>query len=72
MDTSTPETHPHGGDDAILDYLTEQADTRERLENNPGALIEPPWVDLRNLMGDLLPGSLHVVAAETSVGRRSI
>ncbi|MFA5636972.1 MAG: replicative DNA helicase [Anaerovoracaceae bacterium] len=69
VDTSTPETHLHGGDDAILDYLTEQADTRERLENNPGALIEPPWVDLRNLMGDLLPGSLHVVAAETSVGK---
>ena len=42
VDTSTPETHLRGGDDAIERYLTEQADMQARLAENPDGLIEPP------------------------------
>jgi replicative DNA helicase len=62
-------SHMTGNDEALLAYVTAQNETEHRLRDNPDALIEVPWVDLGRLLGDLVPGFLHIVAAESSVGK---
>jgi replicative DNA helicase len=62
-------SHMRGDDGALLAYITAQSDTAHRLEDDPNALIEVPWADLAHLLGDLVPGFIHVVAAESSVGK---
>ena len=62
-------SHLVGDAEALVEYLTAQSETARRLEENPDALIEVPWADLGRLLGDLVPGFIHVVAAESSVGK---
>lgn len=62
-------SHLYGCDNALLEYLTQQQERHERLERDPNTLVVTGLTDLDAILGDLLPGYLHVVAARSSVGK---
>lgn len=56
-------------DDALMRYLETQSATAHRLQEDPEALIRVPWDGLDQILGDLVPGFTHVIAAESSIGK---
>jgi replicative DNA helicase len=62
-------SHVYGTENTLLGYLTLQQERAERLNRDPEALLITGFPDLDNILGDLLPGYLHVIVARSSVGK---
>lgn len=58
-------SHLYGGSD----YLLTQQQRRERLAQDPNSLILTGIRGLDKILGDLAPGTAHVIAAKSSVGK---
>jgi len=66
---STDTSHLYGDDQQIVDYLNNQKRRAELLAKNPEAFVKTGFADLDRILGRILPGQLHVVAARPSVGK---
>lgn len=62
-------THTYGSENTLLSYITGQQERADRLLRDPDALLVTGLGDLDKMLGDLVPGYLHVVAARSSVGK---
>lgn len=62
-------THVYGSDSTLLSYLTMQQERSERLNRDPQAQMIVGLNDLDHIIGELMPGYLHVVAARSSIGK---
>lgn len=69
MERSDAHSHLYGGADALDGYMANQDRRRELLERDPDALIRTHLLDIDRLIGDMQPGQLVVVGANTSVGK---
>ena len=69
VDVQGKASHLYGTDDALMDYLTGQQERADRLARNPNAQIKTGLPGLDYLLGDLPGGTIHLVAAKTSVGK---
>lgn len=67
--TTTPSSHLYGGDDALIAYQMQQAERATLLAEQPERLIQTGLCALDAVLGDILPGYLHVVVARSSVGK---
>ncbi len=62
-------SHIYGTDSTLLRYLETQQQRSERLNRDPQALLITGLDDLDRILGELMPGYLHVVAARSSIGK---
>ncbi len=62
-------SHVYGSDTALMSYLTLQQERAERLERDPQAQLIVGLSGLDRIIGELMPGYLHVVAARSSIGK---
>jgi replicative DNA helicase len=69
VQTEDATSHLYGGPEALEDYLVGQQQRAERLHDDPGGLVTVPWPTMGRMLGDLVPGTAMVIAAESSVGK---
>lgn len=62
-------SHSYGSGIALTAYIDNQNVRAERMKRDPETLMVTGFQDLDAILGDLVPGYLHVVAAKSSVGK---